>query len=520
VALSQMVGAETDEANQRLVAMERAAFAHVRAGEAAAAQALLFSAEYEEQKTAYLRGWQRSENALRTAMASASQSMGRRISLLAAVSGAAAVLLGLGIVRVGAARMVLRGEIARQRIEAAEAATRAKSEFLANMSHEIRTPMTAIVGYAELLADPHQPAEERDSSIAIIRRNGEHLLTVVNDILDLSKIEAGKMTVDRVECEPLQILHDAMSLMQVRAAAAGLALRAEFSFPLPKTVRTDPVRVRQVLLNLIGNAVKFTEQGEVVVKVSLIRTPRNLGVIRFAICDTGIGMDSEQIEALFRPFSQADSSTTRRFGGTGLGLAISRRLATILGGAITVTSQPGKGSEFAFTIETGSLDGVELLRSGDELSVVTRAAGPAAQGHEHRLSGRILVAEDGPDNQRLIRFHLERAGAEVTIAENGRVAVEHALAAVAAGDPYRLILMDMQMPEMDGYAATRVLRHRRYALPIIALTAHAMAGDRERCIAAGCDDHLTKPIDRARLLGTCALYTRDEVPTVTTGVPA
>jgi len=497
------LGDETDDANQQLVAMENEAIDHVARGELAAAHALLFSEAYEVQKARYAEGWMQAESALRTTVAIESTALARRLTILASLSAAAGVVLAAGVLRLGTARVKLRSQVARERMEAAEATTRAKSEFLANMSHEIRTPMTAIVGYAELLADPHQPDGERMSCIEIIRRNGEHLITVVNDILDLSKIEAGKMTVERIECAPLQVLHDVISLMRVRATGQGLSVRTEFSFPLPKFVQTDPVRLRQVLINLVGNAIKFTERGEIVVAVSLQQRNGD-GVLRFDIRDTGIGMTRQQVDALFNAFSQADGSTTRRFGGTGLGLVISRRLAQMLGGEISVESAAGVGSVFTFTISTGPIETAMLARHESEITVVTHAEAHSSTIGDVRLVGRILLAEDGLDNQRLIRFHLERAGADVTVVENGRIALDTAMAAGSGEGAYGLILMDMQMPEMDGYAATRSLRRLGYARPIIALTAHAMSGDRERCLAAGCDEHLTKPIDKARLLAACA----------------
>jgi len=488
--------------------LERLAFEHVRDGRLDLAQAAVFGAEYESLRADYQAVWSQYEAALGVAMQNQSRKMGQWLSLLAAGAGAASVLLAVGIVRIGAARVKLRSEIARQRVEAAEAATRSKSEFLANMSHEIRTPMTAIVGYAELLADPKQAESERRSSIEIIRRNGEHLLSVINDILDLSKIEAGRMEVETVETSPFQVLHDAASLMQVRATASSLGLRTEFQFPLPETIHTDSMRLRQVLINLIGNAIKFTSEGEVVVTLSMRKVGKDERRLFFEVRDTGIGMSAEQCDGLFMPFTQADASTTRRFGGTGLGLVISRRLVEMLGGTIDVESQPGRGSSFTFSIATGPIDDSKLIDRIEQVSVVSQPKSPPSTSDDSpvRLDGRILLAEDGLDNQRLIRFHLERAGADLTVVDNGRIAVQRLFESIVAGTPFDLVLMDMQMPEMDGYAATRVLRHRGCHLPVIALTAHAMAGDRERCLAAGCDDHLTKPIDRVRLVTACAMY--------------
>ncbi|MGD8450368.1 MAG: ATP-binding protein [Phycisphaerae bacterium] len=408
--------------------------------------------------------------------------------------------------------------------EAAEAATRAKSEFLANMSHEIRTPMTAILGFLDLINEGcagtcEFGAVERQQHIDTISRNAEHLLEIINGILDLSKIEAGKLELDQRPCSPVQLVADVQSLMQVRADQAGLRLTTEFVGPMPVTVCSDPMRIKQVLLNLVGNAIKFTEVGEVRLVVSLITGgldgPAAEPLLQFDVVDTGIGMNPEQVERLFQPFSQADSSTTRRFGGTGLGLTISKRLAGLLGGDIRVESFPGRGSTFHFTIATGPLDGVELIQQPS--TAVRRRPGGAARPPrpsvaDGRLECRILLAEDGPDNQRLISAILRKLGAEVTVAPDGGVAVEQALMAREAGRPFDVILMDMQMPVMDGYGATRALRDQGYEEPIIALTAHAMAQDRDRCITAGCTDYASKPIDRTMLVETIRRHLPQPAP--------
>jgi signal transduction histidine kinase/ActR/RegA family two-component response regulator len=385
---------------------------------------------------------------------------------------------------------------------AADTANRAKSDFLAHMSHEIRTPMTAILGFADLLTEPGQSAAERAEHARTIQRSGEHLLTIINDILDLSKIENGRTTVETVRCSPAQIVADVSSLMRARAAARGLTLTVAFAGAIPDTILTDPTRLRQILMNLLSNAVKFTHSGGVRLDVRLqAGTPEPMMV--FAVSDSGIGMTPDQIERVFRPFEQGDVSMSRRYGGTGLGLSISRRLARLLGGDITLQSRPGHGSNLTLTIATGPLAGVRTAEIGAEgLAPESVPASPAPAAIS--LRGRILLAEDGPDNQRLISFHLRKAGAEVTIAENGRIAVDRALEALRAGRPFDVIVMDMQMPVLDGYAAATELRERGYPGPIVALTAHAMTGDRERCLAAGCSAYATKPIDRHRLLQACA----------------
>jgi PAS domain S-box-containing protein len=386
--------------------------------------------------------------------------------------------------------------------EAADTATRTKSEFLANMSHEIRTPMTAILGFSEVLLDEKgidRTPPERIDALRTIQRNGRYLLELINDILDLSKIEAGKIELEEAECCPIQVVSDVISLMQVRADAKNLALDAEYEGAIPETIRTAPLRLRQVLINLLGNAVKFTELGAVRLKVRFLSTLGASSKLVFEVSDTGIGMTAEQTQRLFQPFTQADSSTSRRFGGTGLGLTISKRLAEMMGGDIALTSQLGVGSTFSLTIDPGPLDGALLVDATD-----THCRAPETPSQPtpmlEELSCRILLAEDGPDNQRLIAFLLRKAGAQVDLAENGLVAYEQAMARLNQGQPYDVILMDMQMPVMDGYEATRRLRESGYDRPVVAVTANAMAGDREECLAAGCDDFATKPIDRRALL--------------------
>lgn len=405
----------------------------------------------------------------------------------------------------------------------AEAANAAKTEFLANMSHEIRTPMTAILGFTDLLAtDGHRERapHRRLEYIETIRRNGEHLLEIINDILDISKIEAGKMNVERVPTQPASCVLDVLSLMDVRAKAKGILFEAIFENDVPVTIQTDPVRVRQILVNLVGNALKFTEMGSVVLK---IRTDAENQMIHFSVTDTGIGMDAKQINKLFGAFVQADASTTRKFGGTGLGLRISKRLAEMLGGDISVQSELGKGSTFTASIACGDLTGVEMLPP-DQAAAPVREATPstgeinsAPQTPQALLQGmRILLAEDGPDNQRLIAHFLRKAGAEVTVVENGKLAVESlTVDNTLAGDlldpmPFDLLVTDMQMPEMDGYAATRLLRSRGCTLPIVALTANAMSSDMERCLKAGCDGYATKPIDKHSLIECCLRWGRSK----------
>ncbi len=388
---------------------------------------------------------------------------------------------------------------------AAQEASRLKSEFLANMSHEIRTPMSALVGYTELLGDADLTPGERAECLAVVRRNGEHLMTIVNDVLDLSKIEAGRMTIERIRCSPFALVDEVAALLRPRAAQEGLAFEVGYGGPLPQTIETDPTRLRQILLNLLGNAIKFTPTGSVRLVVGLADGDAASRCLRFDVVDTGIGMSAEQQARLFAPFSQADASTTRRFGGTGLGLAISKRLAGMLGGDLEVRSVPGAGSTFTLTLDAGSLTDLPLLDQPPEASPAAPGPGSAAE-QTVSLRGRVLVAEDSLDARRLIARHLRAAGAEVEIAEDGVRACELALGAAGAGAAYDLIIMDMQMPRLDGYAAAARLRAAGYRGAIVALTAHALEGEREKCLRAGCDAFATKPMLRRGLIEIARAY--------------
>jgi len=398
---------------------------------------------------------------------------------------------------------------ARAARETAETASQTKSSFLANMSHEIRAPMTSILGFSERLVDEDISEAERLDAIATIRRNGEHLLQLVSDVLDLSKVEAGKLTIERVACSPRKIVAEMQEELAQRAHDKSLEFIVAWDGPVPEVVRTDPLRVKQVLFNLVGNAIKFTERGRVVLRVGY-QPPAEVGAasqLAFTVEDTGIGMDETTMARLFRPFTQGESSTSRRFGGTGLGLSICRHLAGELGGSITVTSQPGEGSRFAFRLDIGPLDtplvpGATVPAPG----VASATAAPSLGGM------RVLVAEDGDDNLRLLRHLLGGAGATVSVAVDGEEAVHLALTAQAHGCPFDAVLMDMQMPRVDGFEATRRLRAAGYKLPIVALTAHAMAADRENCLAAGCDDYCTKPMRRSVLLETVGRWRAGGAP--------
>ncbi|MEM7166923.1 MAG: response regulator [Planctomycetota bacterium] len=384
----------------------------------------------------------------------------------------------------------------------AEHANQAKSEFLANMSHEIRTPMTAILGFAENLSDVGISVSERERCVQTIQRNGDYLLKIINDILDLSKIEAGKMTVESHPSALCEVLNDVVELVQVRAEAKGLKFEVIFEGAVPETIATDSTRLRQILVNLVANAVKFTELGKITLTFRL-QQAKNGSFLEFDVTDTGIGMTSQQVGRLFRPFTQADNSMTRRYGGTGLGLTISKRFAKLLGGDLgVVKAAPGAGTTFRARISIGSTAGARLLAKP---KLARKQAPPKKKcGSPTALYGRhILLAEDGPDNQVLITHVLKQVGAQVTVVADGQQAVD---AVVSAKRPFDVVLMDMQMPILDGYEATQLLRQHDYKRPIIALTAHAMAGDRQKCLRAGCDGYATKPIERAKLVELILLH--------------
>lgn len=389
---------------------------------------------------------------------------------------------------------------------AAEGATLAKSKFLANMSHELRTPMTSILGFAELLEERglELSDRERQEALSTIRRSGNHLLAIIDDILDISKIEAGKMMIEFVEIDLVSFLDEIEQLMRIRSDKKGIDLKTEFLSEIPQRFTTDPIRLRQILSNLIGNSIKFTEHGSILHRLRCESTALGTRQLVFEVADTGIGMTHEQCEHVFEAFSQADSSTTRRFGGSGLGLSISSNLALLLGGSLTVSSTRGEGSVFTLQLPLDEAN-VATLTHPKELRSLRPDHGVAISGPgsppPSRLAGtRILLAEDGPDNQRLISFFLRKAGAECVIAENGQRALELVHEAAQDGSPFDLILMDMQMPVMDGYSAVARLKHDGYHVPVVALTANAMSGDRKKCLEAGCDEYLSKPVQRLRLI--------------------
>lgn len=378
----------------------------------------------------------------------------------------------------------------------AEQASNIKSAFLANMSHEIRTPMTAILGFAEIMRQRNNDPETI-RQLDTITKNGEYLLELINDILDVSKIEADKLEVEEIECSLVELIEDVKTLMELRALDKGLNLKIKIDGKIPRFIQSDPIRLRQILINLLSNAIKFTKHGSVQLVIRTVEIDSQTSRLEFDVIDTGIGMTEEQISRLFQPFAQADSSTTRKYGGTGLGLTICKRLTNMMGGEIKVSSEYGAGTTFTVTMKIGKVSNQEFIEHDFlELEALHQSDNTNAKSDEVKLNYNILLAEDGHDNQKLIRFLLEKEGAKVTLAENGKIAVQLALEAIEKDNPFDVILMDMQMPELDGYAATKLLRSKGFSYPIIALTAHTMGGAREECIAAGCNNYATKPIKR------------------------
>ncbi|MCX6109867.1 MAG: ATP-binding protein [Proteobacteria bacterium] len=402
--------------------------------------------------------------------------------------------------KAGAERAKAEADAAR---ELAAEASQAKSHFIANMSHEIRTPLGAVIGFADLLQHSEPSAADRTFYLDAIKRNGHLLASIINDILDLSKIEAGKIEIDLQPVSVSQVLQDVTCFLKIQAEDKGVKLSMHLDESIPAHIVTDALRLRQILLNIVGNAVKFTSRGEVDVRIHSVVLPgQGNAQLAFTVTDTGCGVSPEQADKLFAAFTQADVTTTRKFGGTGLGLALSRRMARLLGGDVKlVASRPGHGSSFVVTIALVEAPAgtAELSKAEDQRRLQKPAKMSPQQGC---LPGvRVLVVDDSADNRLLLNRILLGAGAKVDMAENGQEALDR------IGEcKYDMVLMDLQMPVMDGYEANERLRQQGYRTPVIALTAHALREERQLCLDKGFTDHIGKPVDRIAMLKTLTQY--------------
>lgn len=394
-------------------------------------------------------------------------------------------------------RVATRTEELEKACEAAKAASRAKSDFLANMSHEIRTPLNAIMGYADLLCRGLDDSpEERADMLKTIHSSGRHLMIVINDILDISKIEAGRLELDIQPDSPQRILSEVVSMMRVPFREKNLSLEYTWQGPVPNEIQTDGSRLRQILINLVGNAKKFTMNGGVHIIAKLLN-PGTKSKLEIEVIDTGVGIQKDKFEQIFHPFMQEDTSVTRKYGGSGLGLSISRQLARMMGGDLTVESDNGRGSCFRLTLDAGELRSEDLIENGAIGDSLPTPVKQSFSIDSELLRGlKVLVVDDGATNRKLVSLVLGRSGAHISQAENGKQAYD----LIMSENAFDVVLMDMQMPILDGYAATKMLRESGITVPIIALTAHAMASDKQLCLEAGCSDYLSKPINTDELL--------------------
>jgi len=505
-----------DAANIRLVELEKKAFGLIRNGQRNEAVAVLCSQEYESNKQIY------ADHIRRTAEVAVSHIEADLRAFHATILKAAIfITLGVLILLIVWPCVLLQARrhiVARRQAEdsireinkqlehsiermnwlagKATAASHAKSDFLANMSHEIRTPMNAIVGFAEVLADGPLTREQKDH-VKIIKDSARSLLATVNDVLDISKIEAGKLDVEIGQCRLDRLLNSVESMMRPQAEEKGLEFQVATSSSLPGLIKTDSIRLRQCLVNLVNNAIKFTERGHVYINAN-IQEDNGKAHIRFDIEDTGVGIAADDHQAIFESFVQAGAGANS-FGGTGLGLTITRDLTKLLGGNLNLTSEIGQGSVFSLVIPAG--DDVTLERVLETPKAADIEPFEQIDLNDVRFSGRVLVAEDTLTNQMLIKLLLQRIGFDVTVVKDGGEAVKK-----AEKEEFDLIFMDIHMPNMNGYEATRTLRKRGIATPIVALTANAMKGDDRKCLAAGCSDYLPKPIDRKWLLCVVQKY--------------
>ena len=418
-----------------------------------------------------------------------------RIYWIAILSGTSAVLLTIFIAFIVIRRTIDAEASLEEARVAALTATEMKSQFLANMSHEIRTPLTAVIGYADTMLEHNISEEDRNHTAKRILNNGKHLLHIINDILDISKIEAGQLSIEKIPVSQVKLIKDVEWLIGSAIREDGLYFDVSYEFPIPDNIKTDPTRLKQILLNLLGNARKFTPAGSVSLNIKYLPEQKKMS---YQVKDTGIGMTLEEQSKLFKAFTQADDSTTREFGGTGLGLYISRQLAQMLGGDLVCNSVKGEGSLFIATI---SADLAADSRFINSLNEATSIQDMQKHGEIPSLTGEVLLAEDNPDNQRLISMYVNNTGANVVIVSNGQEAVEQAVA-----NSYDLILMDMQMPVMGGAEAVKWLRDAGNQVPIAMLTANAMKEEKDRSLKMGANEFLTKPIDKHAFYGILANY--------------